>query len=253
MQNLWDNYLYEDKHAFVWQHGEDLLRLLNPKPGEFILDLGCGTGQLTKKIAIAGADVLGIDAASSMIEKAQANYPHLRFEVGDARNFQIDQPVNAVFSNATLHWVKEADAVIKCISQNLKPGGRFITEFGCKRNVDAIAQALEFALTKIGVSEPQTRNPWYFPSLGEYTLKLEQHGLDVIYANTFPRPTVLADGEAGLKNWIQMFANSFFVGLSPQQQTQVTEIVEAELKPKLYHQGTWIADYWRIRIFAVKI
>ncbi|HLO83972.1 MAG TPA: methyltransferase domain-containing protein [Nostocaceae cyanobacterium] len=253
IQSNWDGSLYNDKHAFVWQHGEDLLRLLNPKLGEYILDLGCGTGQLTEKIAIAGAEILGIDAAPSMIETAKANYPQLRFQVGDARNFQVDKPCDAIFSNATLHWIKEADAVIACISQALKPGGRFVAEFGYRRNIDAIAQALETSLAKIGIPEPQTRNPWYFPSLGEYVSKLEQQGFDVTYANTFPRPTFLTDGEAGLRNWIRMFANSFLIDLSAQQQAEVISLVEAELKPKLYHQGTWIADYWRIRIFAVKL
>src|SRR5690242_17772424 len=94
-KNNWDSNLYEDKHAFVWQYGEDLLELLNPKPGESILDLGCGTGQLTEKIALAGAEVIGIDNAPAMIEKARQNYPHLRFQVTDARDFQLEQPLDA--------------------------------------------------------------------------------------------------------------------------------------------------------------
>lgn len=109
-KNYWDAALYEDKHAFVWQYGEDLLKFLNPQPGESILDLGCGTGQLTEKIAQAGADVWGIDSAPAMIEKARENYPDIRFDVANAANFQVDKPLDAVFSNAVLHWVKEADS-----------------------------------------------------------------------------------------------------------------------------------------------
>lgn len=108
--NNWNAVLYEDKHAFVWQYGEDLLQLLNPQPGESILDLGCGTGQLTEKIAQVGAEVMGVDYASTMIEKARQNYPHIRFDVADATNFHVDKPLDAVFSNAALHWVKEADS-----------------------------------------------------------------------------------------------------------------------------------------------
>jgi trans-aconitate methyltransferase len=135
IQNNWNAALYENKHAFVWQYGEDLLQLLNPKQGERILDLGCGTGQLTEKIATFGAVVMGIDNAPAMIEKARQNYPHLRFDVADARNFQVEQPLDAVFSNAALHWIKEPDAVINCVHQALKPGGRFVAEFGGKGNV----------------------------------------------------------------------------------------------------------------------
>lgn len=251
--NNWDTSLYQDKHAFVWQYGEDLLRFLNPQPQESILDLGCGTGQLTEKIAQAGAEVMGVDHASEMIEKARENYPHIRFDVADARNFQVDKPLDAVFSNAVLHWVKEADSAIASIHQSLKPGGRFVAEFGGKGNVLAIATALYRALESIGIPQAQVENPWYYPSIGEYASLLEHQGFDVIYAILFPRPTPLAEGEAGIANWIKMFASPFLAGLSPEQQIQIIPVVEEYLKPTLYQQGTWTADYRRIRIVAVKV
>ncbi|MEH1970826.1 MULTISPECIES: class I SAM-dependent methyltransferase [unclassified Nostoc] len=250
--NYWDASVYEDKHAFVWQYGEDLLKLLNPKLGEFILDLGCGTGQLTEKIAQAGAEVMGIDYAPEMIEKARQNYPHLRFNVGDAQIFRVDKPLDAVFSNAVLHWIKEPDAAIASIHQSLKPGGRFVAEFGGKGNVQAIVTALESALEAFNISA-QALNPWYFPSIGEYATLLEQQGFDVIYSSLFARPTSLADGEAGMANWIQMFASTFLAGLSSEQQIQVIRVVEEYLKPTLYQQGTWTADYRRLRVVAIKL
>ena len=248
----WDASLYEDKHAFVWQYGEDLLKLLNPKPGESILDLGCGTGQLTEKIALTGAKVMGIDYAPKMIEKARQNYPDLRFDVADARKFQVDQPLDTVFSNAALHWVKEADAAIASIHQALKSGGRFVAEFGGKGNIQAIVQALYSALEAINIDAPAL-NPWYFPSIGEYTTLLEQQGFDVIYANLFTRPTTLADGEVGIANWIEMFASNFLSGLSVEQQKQIIPAVEGQLKPTLYQRGSWTVDYRRIRIVAIKV
>ncbi|MBW4615491.1 MAG: methyltransferase domain-containing protein [Desmonostoc vinosum HA7617-LM4] len=250
--NNWDAALYEDKHAFVWQYGEDLLQLLNPKPGEQILDLGCGTGQLTEKIALAGAEVIGIDYAPTMIEKARQNYPHLRFDVGDARNFQLEQPLDAVFSNATLHWVKEADAAIASVHQALKSGGRFVAEFGGKGNVQAIAQALYTTLKTLNIPAP-VMNPWYFPSIGEYATLLEQQGFDVVYAILFNRPTPLVDKETGLANWLEMFASAFFIGMSSQQQIQVIRMIEEYLRPTFYQDGTWTADYRRIRIVAIKL
>ncbi|MEH2453428.1 methyltransferase domain-containing protein [Nostoc sp.] len=250
--NNWNTALYQEKHAFVWQYGEDLLKFLNPKPGESILDLGCGTGQLTEKIAQAGAEVMGVDHAATMIEKARQNYPHIRFDVADARNFQVDKPLDAVFSNAVLHWVKEADSAIASIHQALKPGGRFVAEFGGKGNIQAIVTALESALEPFNISA-QTLNPWYYPSIGEYASLLEQQGFDVIHAILFARPTPLADKEAGMANWIQMFASAFLTLLPADQQTQVIHAVEEYLKPTLYQQGTWTADYRRIRIVAIKL
>lgn len=248
----WDTSLYEDKHAFVWQYGEDLLQLLNPKSGELILDLGCGTGQLTEKIAQTGAEVMGIDNAATMIEKARQNYPHIRFDIADARNFQVEQPFDAVFSNAVLHWVQEANKAISSIHQALKPGGRFVAEFGGKGNIQAIATALYSAMKSIGISQPQMINPWYFPSIGEYATLLEQQGFDVIYTTLFARPTPLADNEAGIANWIKMFASTFLVAMTAEQEIQVIRHVEESLKPTLYEDGTWTADYRRIRVLAIK-
>ncbi len=141
-KNFWDANFYENQHNFVWQYGEDLLQLLNPQPGEVILDLGCGTGQLTAKIAQSGAEVIGIDSAVTMIDKARQNYPHLRFDVADACNFVVEQPLDAVFSNAALHWIQPPETAVRCIYQALKPGGRFVAEFGGKGNISVIIENL---------------------------------------------------------------------------------------------------------------
>ncbi|NJR65594.1 MAG: class I SAM-dependent methyltransferase [Leptolyngbyaceae cyanobacterium CRU_2_3] len=244
----WDTARYEQQHSFVWQYGESLLDLLSPQPGEQILDLGCGTGQLTEKIAARGAIAQGIDASPAMIERAQQSYPQLRFAVADARNFQVDVPLDAVFSNAVLHWIPEAEAVITCIRQALKPGGRFVAEFGGQGNVQGIVRALEQTL--VAIASPQAPNPWYFPSIGEYTTCLEQQGFTVIYAALFDRPTPLESGTAGLANWLQMFASSFLSQLSASQQQQAIRQVEQQLRPSHFQNDTWIADYRRIRVIA---
>jgi len=253
LENCWNTALYESKHTFVWQHGEALLELLSPQPGERILDLGCGTGQLTQKIAMSGADVRGIDYAPAMLEKARQNYPHLQFAIADARRFQVDQPLDAVFSNAVLHWIKEPDSVLYCIRQALKPRGRFVAEFGSKGNVKAIVEALYSALEENGYAASQEISPWYFPSIGEYATRLEQQGFNVTYAVLFDRPTPLEGGNTGMASWIQMFATSFLSRLSAEQQTKVIQAVEDRLRPMLYQNGTWIADYRRIRVIAIKL
>jgi trans-aconitate methyltransferase len=248
MQTTWNSQLYENQHAFVWQSAEDLIELLLPQPGERILDLGCGTGQLTAQLASTGATVWGIDADATMIAKAQQNYPHLKFEQADARNFQVEAPVDAVFSNAMLHWVKEPERAIECISCALKPGGRLVVEFGGKGNIQAIAQALTNTLESLGQSYV---SPWYFPSLGDYAILLEKYGLEVVYGTLRDRPTPLQDGETGLANWLRMFANSVFADLTLEMQHQVIQAIEAQARSTLYQNGTWIADYRRLRLVAV--
>lgn len=244
---VWNTSLYENHYAFVWQYGESVLQLLSPQPGERILDLGCGTGQLTEKIASSGANVVGIDNSAEMIAKARQNYPNLQFEVADARHFRFDQPFDAVFSNAALHWIKEPDAVISCIQQALKPEGRFVAEFGGKGNVAAIVTAL----TSIEPNPP-IAHPWYFPSIADYTTRLEQQGFDVSYAVLFDRPTPL-QGETGLANWLQMFASSILSTVPEEERSTVVQAVEDRLRPVLYRDGQWFADYRRLRVIATKI
>lgn len=252
-QNQWASALYESKHSFVWQYGAECLELLSPQRNERILDLGCGTGHLMQEIAKQGAIAIGIDKASTMIEQARKNYPNLHFEVADATNFHFEEPFDAVFSNATLHWIKEPERAITCIWNALKPGGRFVAEFGGKGNTKAITTAINNALEAAGYPVKPELNPWYFPSIGEYTTLLEKQGFSVTYATLFERPTALKDGEKGLQNWIEMFANSLLQSIPVNEHGNLIQAIENQLRPELYRDETWFADYKRIRVVARKL
>lgn len=246
----WNPIAYERNHAFVWQYGQNLIQLLNPQPHEHILDLGCGTGQLTAQLAAAKAEVIGLDQSPEMIAQAKANYPQIPFVVADACQFQTQKSFDAVFSNATLHWILEPDAAISCIHQALKPGGRFVAEFGGRGNVQTILSVLNQAL--VNLASPAATS-WYFPSISDYASRLEQQGFEVTDALLFDRPTRLEQGEAGLANWLRMFANSPLGQLTAAQQQHVIDSVETQLCPVLYQDGAWIADYRRLRVMAVKL
>jgi len=233
--------------------GESLVELLAPQYGEKILDLGCGTGELTENIAQSGACVRGIDSSCSMIFTAQVNYPDINFSVADARSFQVKKPLDAVFSHEVLHWIKEPDAVINCVEQALKPGGRFVAEFNCEGHVGAIVGAhLSVALSEISGQEPEALNPWYCPSIDEYAGLLKQHGFDVREAVLVERPTPLEGGRLGMVSLIERFAGEFWWGLSDHVRSQVMNSVKERLRPALYRDGNWIADYRTIRVFAIK-
>src|SRR6476646_6843052 len=249
--NQWNADLYDRKHSFVAEYGAALLDLLAPQPSEHILDLGCGTGPLTQQITDRGATVLGVDSAASMIAQAQQNYPSLRFEVADATNLPFVEEFDAVFSNAVLHWVKPPEDAIARMWQALKPGGRLVVEFGGQGNVKAIATALEQSLREMGYPNPENLNPWYFPSIGEYTNRLEQQGFEVQFAALFDRPTPLADAD-GIQNWIKMFAQSFLQAVPAEQQTTFLSQIADRIRPQLYQNGIWVADYRRIRAIVLK-
>jgi trans-aconitate methyltransferase len=252
-QNQWDAELYDNQHSFVSKFGSNLVELLSPQPGEYILDLGCGTGHLTEKIASYGAQVFGIDSAESMILKARSQYPKIKFEVADATNLQFTEEFDAVFSNAVLHWIKQPEKVITGIYQALKPGGRFVAEFGGKGNVQKIVAAIYNVMNAAGYSLEESVNIWYFPSIGEYGTLLEKQGFELTFASLFERPTVLDDSEKGMQNWIKMFANNFLTALPDDKQTEILGNIEQQLHPDLYKNGTWFADYKRIRVIAKKV
>ena len=245
----WNASLYDGKHSFVTKYGEDVLALLAPKAGERILDLGSGTGHLTRQIADAGAHVIGLDSSPEMIAASQREYPALEFVQADAIAFSFVEKFDAVFSNATLHWVKPPEAAVKCIADALKPAGRFVAEFGGKGNIARIRAAVRAAYREItGEDKP---DEYYFPSIGEYASLLEQHGLEAQAAWLFDRPTPL-EGEDGMVNWIKMFSAGMLRGATTDVINRATAIAERTLRVTNYQDGNWLADYRRIRIVAIK-
>jgi SAM-dependent methyltransferase len=236
----------------VWQFGRDLLAMLAPKPGERILDVGCGTGQLTSEIAQAGAEVIGIDLSPQMITAARQNFPELQFAVADIASTSYDTEFDAVFSNAALHWVKDQKGAIAAIARALKPGGRLVFEMGGHGNIHHIWTATMQALTHMGVEDPEDLSPWFYPSIGEYAPMLESHGLLVTFAVLFDRPTPLEGGEQGMRNWLNMFGSFANHVLTANQREELIRRVVDLARPALFHDGGWTADYKRLRMIAVK-
>lgn len=246
----WAASAYDHSAGYVSRLGGEVVDLLDPKPGERVLDLGCGTGDLSWEISSRGAEVLGVDASSEMVSRAARKYPQLRFEVADARSLEITvSNFDAVFSNAVLHWVKEATAVARAVHRVLRPGGYFVAELGGRGNVSTIERALEETLVERGIPVAG-RNPWYFPSLAEYAGLLEENGFEVEYAVLFDRPTPL--GEEGLEGWLGVFAGSFFAGLSAVEREEVVGRVVEKVRTVLHGEEGAFADHRRLRVAAVR-
>jgi trans-aconitate methyltransferase len=250
--SAWDARLYDDKHAFVWEKAKGVVELLAPRPGERILDLGCGTGHPTAEIAARGATVIGVDQSAAMIAEAKAKHPGIAFEVGDARELRFDPQFDAVFSNAALHWIREPEEVVRGVAKALKPGGRFVAEFGGKGNIQRLMTAIAGACAEFGIPLDGDTNPWYYPSIAGYAGLLETYGLEVRQAALFERPTRLEDGEKGLAAWLRMFATSFLNRVPQARQEAFLLEVERRARPELFRNGNWELDYRRLRIAAFK-
>jgi trans-aconitate 2-methyltransferase len=240
----WDVERYEAGYSFVWNYGSEVVDLLDPKPGERILDLGCGTGRLTAEIAARGAKVTGLDSSPAMIAQSRINYPDLAFMLADGAHFLLPDPLDAVFSNATLHWIPDRRAVVACVHRGLRPGGRFVAEFGAKGNIRAILRATAEVLGR-------DTNPWYFPSLGEYATLLESEGFRVVQAFEFDRPTQL-DAATGMADWLEMFGDALFKGMDGTARREAVSHIIERLRPDLCRDRVWYADYRRLRIAAVR-
>ena len=246
MNIQWDAGKYAQDFAFVPKYGEALLELLDRETVHAVLDLGCGGGALTEQLVQAGYDVCGMDADAAQLTLARQRCPNVRFFQGDATDFTLETPVDAVFSNAVLHWIdreRQPDA-LRCISRALRAGGQFVFEMGGAQ----IHGALRRAFQKRGLSYHM---PFYFPTVGEYAPLLEQAGLRVTYATLFDRPTPLK-GEQGMEGWIKMFVKEPFLPLPKAQAEEIIREAVKALRPSLYQNGVWTADYVRLRCKAEK-
>ncbi|ASR47550.1 SAM-dependent methyltransferase [Paenibacillus kribbensis] len=241
---------YNDKLGFVAKLEEGVLSLLQPQRGERILDVGCGNGDLTAKMAAAGAIPTGIDLSDEMVRRARQKYPELHFQVENACHYRTDAPFDAVFSNAALHWIKDAAAVARSIWLALREEGRFVAEFAGSGNVAVLTAAIKEELEAHGYAW-EGRSPWYFPTIGEYTSLLEQIGFRVTLAQHFDRPTPLK-GDAGLRSWLDGFADYFFPDVTSTDKVLIYRAIEAKVKPHLVQGGQWTVDTSRLRIVAIK-
>ena len=247
MTQTWNPETYSRDAAFVPQLGSGVLEWLAPQPGERILDLGCGDGQLTERIVAAGAIVTGIDASAKMVAAARTR--GLSVEEGSAESMPFaDRSFDAVFSNAVLHWVRDQDAMISEVRRVLRPGGRFVAEMGGHGNIAAIRVAFAAVLARLGFAQLGERGN-YYPTPDAYTVRLTAHGFTVERMILFPRPTPL--GAGGMATWLNTFCRGALDTLPEDlRETAVAETVSLLAPALCDEEGQWTADYVRLRFVA---
>jgi ubiquinone/menaquinone biosynthesis C-methylase UbiE len=248
MTQTWDAQAYGRNGAFVHELAGGVLEWLNAQMGEFILDLGCGDGQLTQRVAAMNANVLGVDASVDMV--AAARERGVEAEQANAESLPFhDATFNAVFSNAALHWVRDQDAMLAQVHRVLKPGGRFVAEMGGHGNIAAIRVALMAVLERHGYGNRED-GVNYYPTAECYTERLKRHGFKVEQMAIIPRPTKLA--ESGMDGWLRTFRRGVLDGLPNAVSEAVVKETSELLAPALRDEaGNWVADYVRLRFVAV--
>ena len=247
MTQTWDPLTYERNGAFVHGLASGVVEWLNPQYGEYILDLGCGDGQLTRQLADSGAHVLGVDASPAMVVAARERGVEAEQAKAEMLPFR-DATFDAVFSNAVLHWVRGQDAMLEQVHRVLRPGGRFVAEMGGHGNVAAIHVAFAAILDRHGFGDRE-RGVNYYPTPESYSKRLERNGFAVEQMALIPRPTNLP--ESGMEGWLRTFRRGVLEELPEDlREVVVKETVEL-LAPALRDEaGNWTADYVRLRFVA---
>ncbi len=244
---LWDPEVYAQNARFVSDLGEPVVGILNPQPRERILDLGCGDGALSEQVRSSGCTLYAVDASFAQIKAAKKR--GLQAVVMDGQQPAFKQVFDAVFTNAALHWMKQPEKVVTGVWHALKPGGRFVGEFGGNGNVLKIRAALYAALRRRRI-DPEPVDPWYYPTAEEYSALLERIGFAVEYIELIPRPTQLPGDILG---WLEIFAQPFTQSVEKRERQTFLNEVRAALEPELRDsKGNWVADYVRLRFRAVK-
>jgi trans-aconitate methyltransferase len=247
MTQTWDPQAYGQNGAFVHGLAGGVLEWLAAAKGERILDLGCGDGQLTQRIAATGAEVEGVDASPEMVAAARGRGIAAREARAEALPY-ADASFDAVFSNAALHWVSGQDAMMDEVRRVLAPGGRFVAEMGGQGNIAAIRVALRSVLARHGFADRED-GVNYYPTADAYARRLERHGFSVKKIALIPRPTALP--ASGMTGWLRTFRRGVLDSLPEPLRDTVVEETAALVAPALRdEEGNWVADYVRLRFIA---
>ncbi len=246
----WNSELYDNAQNFVSKYGKGLIDFIPCKENQSILDLGCGTGDLTSEIYDRlSTNIIGVDASGEMIAKARNKYPNIYFDVCDATKLHFENEFDVVFSNAVFHWIPNQNNLHKSIYNALKKDGVLICEFGADKNIYNITSAFANAISKYN---DIYYSPFYFPTVKEHSEVVKNNSFIIDKIYDYDRPTVLPNSSLGLRQWVYQFFSEALNKYNERQQEEILCSVENQLRTTMFDGEKWTADYRRLRLVAHK-
>jgi len=209
-EHNWDADDYEKNSSAQFQWAEELIAKLGLLGSESILDIGCGDGRISARLAakVKHGSVVGIDLSESMIRHAIAlfpsdRYPNLSFRLMDATEMDLPEKFDIAFSNAVLHWVRNHPAVLHGVRSCLKKGGRVLFQMGGRGNASGILEVLQ------GIqAHPKWRSyfeaftaPYHFLGPEEYMGWLREAGFLPVRVDLIPKD--MQHSLEGLIGWLR--------------------------------------------------
>ncbi|MDR0933967.1 MAG: methyltransferase domain-containing protein [Burkholderiaceae bacterium] len=246
-QQTFEPELLETRARFITEFGMPVLELLEPKPGERILDVGCGHGAICEKLNAMGCITVGVDISSTMVDAAMKNGVDAR--IMNAENMTFNEEFDAVYTNSAMHWMRHLDKVAGGVKRALKPGGRFVGEMGGKGSIANIIGAIRHVMSRHGI-EMESVQSWYFPSISELSSIMEVAGLNIRSMELIERPTILP---GDIRDWIKMFGRHYLNAWDVSEAEKFLNEVKAAAQGNMVNEkGEWIGDYKRLRFYALK-
>jgi trans-aconitate 2-methyltransferase len=181
----WDAQTYDRVSDPQYEWGLEVLERLDLRGDETVMDAGCGSGRVTAKLLerLPQGRVLAVDASEGMIEKARdALGDRADYLVADLAELELSEPVDAIFSTATFHWVPDHDRLFARLHAALKPGGQLVAQCGGKGNALEHARAIG----TVAMREPFAPHfedmpvPWNFVPPDETEKRLRGAGFDQV-------------------------------------------------------------------------
>lgn len=189
----WDAKTYDEVSDPQFEWGTEVLERLELRGDETVVDAGCGSGRVTEELLklLPDGRVIAVDGSEAMVEKAKERLgDRADYLVSDLVELMLPEPVDMVFSTATLHWIPDHDRLFRRLRRVLRPGGRLVAQCGGKGNVARHTEAIASVAAdpEYGQHLTEAKGLWNFASPEETEPRLDAAGFTGIRCWLQPKP-----------------------------------------------------------------
>jgi trans-aconitate 2-methyltransferase len=242
----WDAETYDAVSDPQFEWGMEVLERLELRGGEVVLDAGCGSGRVTAELLrrLTTGRVIAVDGSPAMIEKAKERLgDEVSYLAADLSELKLEEPVDLIFSTATLHWILDHDRLFERLHRALRPGGRLVAQCGGQGNVAKHAEAIAAVIARPEFTPrfEGAAGMWNFASPEETERRLHEAGFSEARCWLEPRPV---QPESPLEFISTVTLGPMLARLPQEQRRPFAEaVLEESAKPL-------VLDYVRLNIEA---